>query len=78
MRGMGRLRGTRTRGRPGCVREVVKRFFFEPLGMRQSIASTIEPEVGAECGNSARSDLCGGRPAKGRPYRDLAIRRPPL
>jgi hypothetical protein len=21
-----------------------------------------EPEVGAECGNSARSDLCGGRP----------------
>ena len=24
-------------------------------------ASTIEPEAGAECGNPARSDLCGGR-----------------
>ena len=32
------------------------------------------PKVGAQCGNPARWDLCGGRPepvrAKGRPYRD--------
>ena len=27
-------------------------------------------EVGAECVNSARSDLCGGRSRNGRPYRD--------
>ncbi len=29
--------------------------------------------MGAECGSSARSDLCGGRPepkGEGRPYRD--------
>ena len=25
-------------------------------------ASTSEPKAGAECGSSARSDLCGGRP----------------
>jgi carbamoyltransferase len=35
---------------------------------------TSGPEARAQCGNSARWDLCGGRPeldgAKGRPYRD--------
>jgi hypothetical protein len=39
--------------------------------------STPRPEVGAQCGNSARWDLCGGRPqpetAKGRPYRDRRL-----
>ena len=35
--------------------------------------STSESKAGAECGNAARSDLCGGRPkprGEGRPYRD--------
>ena len=39
----------------------------------QSTASSLVPEVGAECVSSARSDLCGGRPnpkGEGCPYRD--------
>src|SRR5688572_30092323 len=42
-----------------------------------------EPEAGAECGSSARSDLCGGRPksrGEGRPFyedsQDLVSRFP--
>ena len=40
---------------------------------------TSEPEARAQCGNSARWDLCGGRPepdgVKGRPYRDPQFHR---
>jgi len=31
---------------------------------------TSGPEARAQCGSSARWELCGGRPDKGRPYRD--------
>lgn len=37
-------------------------------------ASASIPEAGAQCGSSARWDLCGGRPepkGEGRPYRDV-------
>jgi hypothetical protein len=32
------------------------------------------PKVGAQCGNPARWDLCGGAARKGGPYRDSEMR----
>ena len=34
-----------------------------------------QPKVGAQCGNSARWDLRGGRLVKGRPYRNCGLSR---
>jgi len=48
-----------------------------PMPERCFLHATPRPEVGAQCGNSARWDLCGGRTepmlAKVRPYRDRSI-----
>src|SRR6202035_335023 len=43
----------------------------EPAVRRQT------PEVGAVCGKAARTDLCGGRPSNGRPYRNPIETRDP-
>jgi hypothetical protein len=38
-----------------------------PSSMAQPALCRQTPEVGAVCGNSASTDLCGGRPAMGVP-----------
>ena len=38
-----------------------------------TLASTPKSKAGAQCGRSARWDLCGGRPSNGRPYRDPSV-----
>jgi hypothetical protein len=44
----------------------------------RSSALLSKPEIRAQCGSSARWDLCGGRlaPSRGRPYRDRRTAEP--
>ncbi len=41
--------------------------------LAQRAFSSLSPEVGAVCGNSARTDLHGGVPCEGHSYRDYTL-----